>query len=108
MWDLGQVGSHSTERRSRDVSDILDRTAQHLLEARNSALLASSTLEKLLGVPEAQRVMSLQAEFTRLNKIMEGLESAAFIMLEYSFHAKTGVAPAVVRQIMRERVVRGR
>lgn len=88
---LGLFGQRSNPQGSSEIERILSRTADQLMDARDTAHHAYTTLDKILNIPYAYPTgFSPQSEFARIGQALDNLESSIRILREKEVEVRTG------------------
>jgi len=96
---------------SSKIQRILSRTADQLMSARDTALQAYITLDKVLNIPQAELPtgFSPQSEFAKIGQLLDSLESSIRVLREKEVEVRTGKAISQSeRETIRARVMKPR
>ncbi|KKM77542.1 hypothetical protein LCGC14_1368880 [marine sediment metagenome] len=81
-----------SDRQMKDLTRILQRAIRLLRDARDSALTAYNALDKVRDIP--QTTINTQAEQTRVDQVLTGLEETMRTLAEKEVEARTGQPPS--------------
>lgn len=86
----------------KQVARILRRAGSELKDARDSALSAYTTLDKILNIP--QTAFNPRAEFGRVGQVLDSLEESMRTLAEKEVEVTTGqpASPEKREQIKRD------